>query len=401
MVDRSPCRPPGPVPRWALKAYLFLFFATVGVTEPYLNLYLRRLGFAGTEIGALAAIPPGVAALAPFVWTAWADATGRARAVFLWNTWLAGLCFVPVLLFRSFGLLASALTLFALVKAPLVPLANSLAFQALGPRREGFGRIRLWGSLGYIVAAVGGGAVADHIGVAPVLAGVAALLAGCGVVATASLGRCAPSGPAPLGAGLGDLLRGPGFRLFLGAAFLARLSAGPYNTFFTIQLDALGISQAVAGWAWAVGVACEVVVMGLWPRLVGRARPERLLAAAAGAHALRWWLTAGATHPAALLAVQGLHGLTFGVFYLASVQIVDERVRPGLRGAGQGLYAAWVFGVGGVAGNSLGGLLFDRVDLPGLYRLSALVALGATILCLRLRPPHGLRPDQQGVPSRG
>jgi PPP family 3-phenylpropionic acid transporter len=392
VVDPRPGRPPGRVPSWALKAYLFLFFATIGVTEPYLNLYLRRLGFTGTEIGALAAILPGVTALAPFLWTAWADATGRARAVFLWNTWLAGLCFLPVLLVRSFGLLAAALTLFALVKTPLVPLANSLAFQALGPRREDFGRIRLWGSLGYIVAAVCGGAIADHIGVAPVLAGVAALLAGCGLVATASLGRGAPSAPAPLAAGLAALLRGPGFRLFLGAAFLARLSAGPYNTFFTIQLDGLGISQAVAGWAWAVGVACEVVVMGVWPRLVARAGPERLLAAAAGAHALRWWLTAAATHPAALLAIQGLHGLTFGAFYLASVQIVDERVRPDLRATGQGLYAAWVFGVGGVAGNYLGGLLFDRMTLPGLYRVSALVALGATILCLRLQPPHGIRP---------
>jgi len=399
VVDPRPR--PRPVPSRALKAYLFLYFATIGVLEPYLNLYLRRLGFTGTEIGALAAIPPGVSVLAPFLWTAWADATGRARAVFLWNTWVAGLCFVPVLLVRSFGLLAACLTLFTLVRTPLIPLANSLAFQALGPRREHYGRIRLWGSLGYIVAAVAGGAVADHMGVAPVLAGVAALLAGCGVVATASLGEWAPSGPVPLGAGLAALLRGSGFRLFLAAAFLAQLSAGPYNTFFTIQLDALGISQAVTGWAWAVGVACEVVVMGAWPRLVGRAGPERLLAVAAGARALRWWLTAAATHPAALVAIQSLHGLTFGAFYLASVQIVDERVRPDLRATGQGLYAAWVFGVGGVAGNSLAGLLFDRMVLPGLYRLSALVALGATILCLCIRPPGGIRPMNRRGAGRG
>lgn len=392
MPDPRPEPPPGPIPSWALKLYLFLLFATVGITEPYLNLRLRRLGFSGAEIGALAAIVPGMTALAPFLWTAWADATGRARALFLWNTWLAALCFVPVPLLHSFGWLSVALTLFALMKTPLVPLANSLAFQALGARREAYGRIRLWGSVGYIVAAVAGGALADRLGVAAVLGAVVALLAGCGMVASASLGRAAPSAPTPLGAGLAALVRQPGFRPFLCATFLARLSAGPYNTFFTIQLDMLGISQGVAGWAWAVGVLCEVAVMAAWPRLVLRATPERLLALATGAHALRWWLTAGVTHPAGLLAVQSLHGLTFGAFYLASVQIVDEMVRPQLRATGQGLYAALVFGLGGVAGNALGGLLFDRMGLPALYRLSALVAVGATCLCLRVPRSRRTRP---------
>ncbi len=393
MPDPRPGPPPGPVPAWALKLYLFLLFATVGLTEPYLNLHLRRLGFSGGEIGALAAILPGITALAPFAWTAWADATGRARALFLWNTWLAGLCFVPVPLLRSFGWLSVTLALFALMKTPLVPLANSLAFQALGARREAYGRIRLWGSVGYIVAAVAGGAAAERIGVGAVLGAVVALLAGCGVVASAGLGRGAPSAPVPVGAGLAALLRQPAFRLFLGGAFLARLSAGPYNTFFTIQLDALGISQGVAGWAWAVGVLCEVAVMAAWPRLVTHAAPERLLALATGAHALRWWLTAAVTHPAGLLAIQSLHGLTFGAFYLASVQIVDAMVLPDLRGTGQGLYAAGVFGVGGVAGNALGGVLFDRMGLPALYRLCALIAVGATLLCLRVPGSRQTRSD--------
>ncbi len=368
-----------PVGILALKLYLFLLFASVGLTEPFLNLHLRRLGFTGSEIGALAAIQPGIAAVAPFLWTAWADATGRTQALFQWNSWLCGLCFIPVLALRSPGPLAAALALFALLKTPLVPLANGLAFQALGTDRRGYGWIRLWGSVGYILAAVSGGVAADRVGILPVLAGVVALLVGCGAVASASLGRGAPAPPAPLRAGLADLLRAPRFRLFLAATFLARLSAAPFNTFFTIQLDGLRISQAVAGWAWSLGVISEVAVMAAWPRLVGRTRPERLLAVAIGAHAVRWWLNAEVTSAAGLLAIQLLHGLTFGLFYVASVHLVDEMIRPELRATGQGLYAAGVFGVGGLVGNVGAGWLFDTVGLPAVYRLAGVLAVGATL----------------------
>jgi PPP family 3-phenylpropionic acid transporter len=270
-------------------------------------------------------------------------------------------------------------------------LANGLAFQALGTDRRGYGRIRLWGSVGYILAAVGGGIAADRVGIPPVLAAVVAALIGCGAVASASLGGSAPAAPAPLRAGLADLLREPRFRIFLAATFLARLSAAPFNTFFTIHLDGLGISQAVAGWAWSLGVVSEVAVMATWPRLVGWARPERLLAVAIGAHAVRWGLNAEVTSAAGLLAVQLLHGLTFGLFYLASVHLVDEMIRPELRATGQGLFAAGVFGVGGLVGNFVAGWLFDGVGLSALYRLAGVLAMGAALAGVLLERASGAR----------
>jgi PPP family 3-phenylpropionic acid transporter len=364
---------------FALKLYLFLLFASVGLTEPFLNLHLRRLGFTGSEIGFLAAIQPGIAAVAPFLWTAWADSTGRTHALFQWNSWLCGVSFIPVLILRAPGPLAVALAFFALLTTPLVPLANGLAFQALGTDRRGYGHIRLWGSVGYILAAVSGGIAADRVGILPVLGAVVGLLGGCGAVASAALRRNPPAPPAPLRAGLADLLREPRFRFFLAATFLARLSAAPFNTFFTIQLDALKISLDVAGWAWSLGVISEVAVMAAWPRLVGPARPERLLAVAIGAHAARWWLNAEVISAAGLLAIQLLHGLTFGLFYVASVHLMDEMIRPELRATGQGIFAAGVFGVGGLVGNLGAGRLFDAVGLPALYRLAGVLAMGATL----------------------
>jgi PPP family 3-phenylpropionic acid transporter len=198
------------------------------------------------------------------------------------------------------------------------------------------------------------------------------------------LGRSSPAPPARLRAGLAALFRYPAFRTFLAATFLARFSAGAYNTFFTIQLDELGISQTIAGQAWALGVLCEVAVMAAWPRLVTRVGADRLLTLAIGSHAVRWWLMAEVTHPVAFLGIQMLHGLTFGAFYLAAVQLVDSMVPPDLRATGQGLFAASIFGLSGVAGTFLAGRLLDAVGLVGIYRLSAFIAVAATLLGSRI-----------------
>ena len=97
------------------------------------------------------------------------------------------------------------------------------------------------------------------------------------------------------------------------------------------------------------------------------------------------------TRPSGLIAIQVLHGPMFGAFYLASVHLMDERVRPELRATGQDLGAAPVFDGGGPAGNYPGGLPFDPRNVPALYRLSACVAVRATLLSLPVPRPQVLR----------
>jgi PPP family 3-phenylpropionic acid transporter len=377
-----------------LAAYYFWYFVAVGIFEPYLTPLWRDFGLSSVEIGLLNAIMPGVAIVAPFLWTAYADATRQGDRIFLWNTWLS--VGAALLLPAARRFTAAGLSIFCLAafRTPLIPLANSMAFQALKGRPHGYAGIRLWGTIGYILAAVGAGAVIDRLGLRMGMYGVALALMACGAVAWAGRSRervrLAPAGLREIL----EILRDRRFRTLLSATGLAWMSYGPYGTFYTIHLEALGRSRAFAGAAWALAATSELVVMLLWPRMCSWAQPRTWLMIALAAHPVRWLLSSIAHDPVLLLAIQLTHAFTFGVLYLAAVQNVERMAPEGLRATAQGVFASVTFGVGGLVGNSLGGFLYEPLGMTALYIAAALVS-GWGMFLYAVAPPseeHGSRP---------
>ncbi len=363
-----------------LAAYYFWHFAAVGIYEPYLNPFWQDLGFSPAQIGLLNGIYPAIAAFVPFLWAAYADVTRRGAAIFLINTWASAL--VALALPGVAGLVPVALTvlLYAVFRTPLMPLANSMAFRALAGRRQGFAAIRLWGTIGYILAAVGAGYLADRIGLQAAMYGIGLTGIGCGLIGWVGQGReRAELSPVHVR----DFLQALGDRrlaLLLIAASLARLSFGPYTTFFTIHLDRLGLSGSFAGTAWAVAAASELAVMMSWTRLSALATTRTWFSLALAAHALRWLLSIGAVAPLWLLSIQVTHALTFGVFYVAAVEEADALAPAGLRATVQGLFSSVVFGLSGLLGNVLSGLLYEPLGMAWLYAGAAVVSAGGALL---------------------
>lgn len=374
-----------------LAAYYFWYFAAVGVSEPYLTPFWRSLGFSPAEVGLLNAIGPAVAAVAPFLWTAYADATRQGERVFLWNTWIAALTAFLLPNVYSLFPMAVAVLAYSAFRVSLIPLANSMTFQALEGRRQGYAGIRLWGTVGYILVAVAAGASADRLGLRAGIYGIALTMQVCAIVAWWGRRReRVPLPPVRLGEFL-QVLRQRSVVLFLTATGLAQMSYGPYSTFFTIHLERLGFSRVFAGSAWALAACSELVVMLLWTKLSALATARTWLTAALAVHALRWGLSMVARDPALLLLIQLTHAFTFGVFYLASVQTVDALAPPGLRATAQGVFASITFGVSGLVGNTLGGLLYEPLGMGRLYAAAALLAAVATVLYWAgTRPPAGV-----------
>jgi len=176
------------------------------------------------------------------------------------------------------------------------------------------------------------------------------------------------------------------------------MSYGPYGTFYTIHLEALGRSRAFAGAAWALAATSELVVMLLRPRMCSWAQPRTWLMIALAAHPVRWLLSSIAHDPVLLLAIQLTHAFTFGVLYLAAVQNVERMAPEGLRATAQGVFASVTFGVGGLVGNSLGGFLYEPLGMTALYIAAALVSGWGMLLYAIATPSeeHGLRP----IPSK-
>jgi PPP family 3-phenylpropionic acid transporter len=363
-----------------LAAYYFWYFAATGVAEPYLPPYWRSLDFSPPDLGLLNAIAPAITVLAPFLWTAYADATRQGERIFLINTWIAALAALLFPNLAGFWPVAAAVLVYAAFRTPLIPLANSMTFRVLAGRRQGYAAIRLWGTIGYILMAIGAGFLLDRIGLRAGMYGMAVAMMACGVVGWVGRSR---ERSGLLSVRPGEFLQTLQDRrvlLLLLATCLAQVSFGPYTTFFTIHLQHIGLSRGFAGTAWALAAGSELTVMLGWTRMCTLASARTWLTVALAAHAVRWALFVIARDPAFLLAIQLTHALTFGVFYLAGVQMVDALVPDGLRATAQGVFASVTFGLGGLVGNTLAGLLYEPLGMARLYAVAAALAAGATVL---------------------
>ena len=386
--------PGGLYPR--LSAFYLFYFGAIGVFVPFFSLYLQRRGFDAIAIGQLMAIPMAMRILAPGLWGWAADHTGRRDLMLRAGALLAA--GGAALLWGASGFLAVAagLAAFALPWSGLLPQFEATTLSHLGDRPQRYGWVRLWGSVGFILAVVLGGLAFSG----PRLDAVPLVLL-CAVAATAvAIWRvpAAPAGPAVrLPQRLGPVLRRPWVLALLLVCMLQQASFGPYYVFFTIYLDELGYGTGAAGLFWAWGVAAEVLMFVLAPRLIERFGARALLAVALGVTALRWLLTAwGASWLGVLLLAQTMHMAAFGLFHAVAVLLVHRAFPGRLQGRGQALYSALGFGVGGALGSLASGYAWSAGGAALTWSAAAGVAGLALLVAWRGLARDGAHSQQAG-----
>jgi MFS transporter, PPP family, 3-phenylpropionic acid transporter len=376
-AESSPGAPAGPdsgglYPR--LSAFYLCYFGTIGVFVPFFSFYLQREGFGAVAIGQLMAIPMAMRVLAPGLWGWAADHSGRRDLTLRVGALLAAAGAALLLGASGFIAVALALAAFALPWTGLLPQFEATTLSHLGERPQRYGLIRLWGSVGFILAVVLGGLVFEGDRVAAVPQ-VALLL----VLATAVAVWRVPPAPA---AGdrrapqrLWSVLRRPWVLALLLVCILQQAAFSTYYVFFTIYLDQLGYGTGVAGLLWAWGVAAEVVMFIYTPRLIERYGSRVLLVFALGVSSLRWLLTAwAATSLPLLLFAQTLHMAAFGLFHAVAVLLIHRAFGGRLQGRGQALYSALGFGVGGALGSLGSGYAWAVLGPTGTWTAAAAVA---------------------------
>ncbi|MDR7420466.1 MAG: MFS transporter [Armatimonadota bacterium] len=368
---------------FALTAFYFASFAALGVFLPYFNLYLLHLGFTPWQIGVIAAMPPLLKILVPAVFGLAADRTGHGRLLIIGTSAGATASFALLLTVDDFVGVLVAMIVFSLAWAPVLPLVEATTLEMLDRiKRFDYGRIRLWGSVGFIVATLWMGAwlksaSSDRVILYGVLAGYAmATLAAYAIPRVRLSSLPQPVATSSL-AGLRPLW------LFYAACLLMQFSHGTYYGFFSIALEARGWSTSAIGALWTAGVVAEVAFM-LWSgRVMASLGAGRLFAVSFAAAVARWTLLSVATSASGLVAAQGLHALTFGAFHVAAVTLVHRTAPPSLRSTGQTLYSSLAYGVGSAGGSLLNGALYARWGASALFAVSAVAAAGGLILALR------------------
>jgi PPP family 3-phenylpropionic acid transporter len=353
-------------PAARLRALYFLYYGNVGTVLPFFAVYLQGLGFSGKQIGIIQMLPSFP--LAPVVAIAWATfADHRAtpqRALRLATGWVA----LAVLLLpfaRTPAAVAAVVVLMALGDRAVVPLTDSVTIEWC--RRNpavSYARIRLFGSLGFIVLTVLVGRLLTARGGRPadLVVPVTAVLC---VVAYALVARSLPATPRhgdrPAPRAMLALLRDRRLWVLLGPAALHWAACAPYHVFFGVLVRDLRLPDDVTSAGMAIGVVAEMGVLLLFPRLERRFPLRVLLAVAFAGSAVRWALLSRASDPIVVAGLQALHGLTFGLFWGSAMRALADVVPPALRATGQALFTGVVFGGANAIGFALSGVGYDRL----------------------------------------
>lgn len=387
-------------PYWSLSAFYFFFFAVVGALLPFWPLYLESLGFGPVQIGTLVALVMVTKIIAPNVWGWVADRRGRRMPLVRLACIAAALIFAAVLPATRFWWIALLMVAYSFFWNSALPQFEAVTLNSLSGRVERYTRIRLWGSVGFVLAVMGLGGLVDGLGAAAIPITVLSLLA---CVALASLMVRDPGAVSPaIGHGsLLEVLRAPGVIALLAACLLMQASHGPYYTFYSIYLDQHGYAPDVIGALWALGVVAEVAVFVVMHRLVTRFGLRALFLAAFGLTALRWVMVAFLVDSTvAMIVAQLLHAASFGLYHGVAIQLVHRRFVAGHQGRGQALYSSVSFGAGGAAGALLAGYAWVGVGPTAMWLGAAALSAAALLVALRFAvvPASGVLPDQESYP---
>jgi len=328
---------------FALRLSLFYgaFFFYAGLSMPFMPAWLAVRGLDTREIGIVLATPLVARVVVAPVSTRLADRFSVLHPALVAAAVASVAGFALVGLGTGFAPILATYALAATVAAPVLPLADAVALRGLKMQMRSYGSVRLWGSVTFIVANLGGGALLARLGAGEVIWAVVAALALTAAAALA-LGRLAPEAPEPAPEQRRDpsLWRSPAFVAVVLGASLIQASHAVLQGFATLQWSARGIGGTAIGALWALAVVIEVGLFAASGRIVPRVGASGMILLGGLGGVVRWTAMAFDPPAAVLPLLQGLHALTFGATHLGTMHFLAQAVPSGRGATAQGDFAA-------------------------------------------------------------
>lgn len=370
------------VPAFRLSALYFAYFAFIGAYMPYFALYLASLGLAPWAIGVLLSVGQFTRIFAPNIWAWFADRRGRSIELLRWALMLAVASYFGLFYADSFGALFVVLAVHALFVSASMPLFESMTLSYLHGAYGRYGPIRLWGSVGFIVAVTLIGAALDYVATRNFLWMALLPLAGA-LIASWAIAQ-PPSRPSAAGEGeisVRRLALRPEVLALFGAGFLMCAAHGPLYTFYSIYLDLEGYSKTTVGLLWALGVVAEILVFLWMPKWLSRYSPYKVLLVSFALAALRFVMIGwGVNSLVVLIAAQIMHAASFGSFHAAALTLVNAWFVGRGHVRGQALYSSLTYGAGSAAGAAGAGALWQSVGPAWTFTIAGMAAACGLLL---------------------
>jgi len=346
----------------------FCYFAALGFVLPFLPLLLNASKLTYAEIGIIYMVGLIFPVLLQTLWGALAERV-RRKIIIVVATIAAAIIsglYPYASSFIQFLLLGLLWYTFLAAATTVTPaLALDIAGSVTVGKR--FGRYRISGSIGWITSTATGGLIAESLGIKTIfyLAAIFYLLSAI-FIQISTRGQPARKTEAGKHGNLRPLIRNKNFVIFLTTIFMANISATTFLSFLSLYINKLGGSDAVIGWAFSIAAVTEVPCMTYLGALSDKIGRKPLLVAALFSYPIRLFFYTLVSEPNLILPIQLLHGLTFGVFYVASVAFVSD-ITLESRGTALGLYNTAYY-AGSAAGSALAGTLADSQGLVNMYR---------------------------------
>lgn len=371
------------IPYWRLSGVYFFYFALLGAWLPYWSLFLQEEGFDAAAIGYLSAILMATKIVAPSIWGWLADKTGKRLRIIRWGNLLALLAFLGIFVSRDFWMLVLVVSVYSFFLNAVLPQFEVVTLDFLKQRFHYYSQIRLWGSVGFILAVVLLGLWFDYFSL-QTLPPILALLLAAIWLSSLSIKSVPAARLAVSGSGLWTVLKQPGVMAFFVVALLLQFSHGPYYTFYSIYLEQLGFERSVIGLLWSLGVVAEVLLFTVMHRLLQLWNIRSILVVSLLLSALRWYLIGYHGDNLGLLVfAQLLHAASFGSFHAVAIEYVRRYFANGHQGQGQALYSGLGFGAGGALGALASGLMWERSP-SATFAMAAIACLLAAVVAWAL-----------------
>lgn len=375
-----------------LSGFYFFYYATVGAFMPYWSPYLEARGFSAAQMGIAYALMGVTRSIMPIAWGWYADHTGRRIVTIRWAVVVALGLFLCIPFSSTHLGIGFFMLAYSIFWHALLPQFEVVALRHLEGYRGDYSRVRLWGSVGFVVAVLGLGPILDAAGILPLPWLVAAMFAAMAVSAWLVPEAPAPAHAAEVVVPILDVLRRPWVRALLAACLLSQLSFAPYYNFFTLFLERHDYTRGTAGLLWSLAVIAEIGLFLVMGRLISAFGARKLMLVVLAATGARWLLTAWLVDSLPLLVLLQLtHALTFGAYHALAVYYVQQYFPGSMQGRGQAFYNAAAYGVGGSLGSLGSGYLWEHVSPEAVFVAAGVAALLGWGIAWRWMAPDGVR----------
>ena len=372
-------------------------FLIIGVYGPYFPVWLKAQSLTPALVGLILSLPMFLRIVAAPLTAFAADRIGNPRLMVQAMGVLTLLAFLaPIVIGGVTGFVILAV-LNAIALPSLIPLAETFALAGVHRFGLDYGRMRMWGSILFVVANLLGGLALASFGASAILVWLISASILTLAVSLLLPGPSASTSAQPAArlcfADVGALLTQPRYAALLTTAAAIQCSHGYLNSFASLTWQAQGIPDGTIGVLWATGVISEVILFAFARRLLARLGSTGLLILGGSAALLRWCVL-GFDPPFWLLfPLQALHGISFGATHLGAMHDLSRTVPQRLAATAQGLYAAATNGIALGLVVLASGALFSHTGVRTYWVMAVIAAVGLA-LAIRFQRAY---PHNSGV----